>query len=249
MATQEFYIRNETDTEARGPFTIEQLASLIDSGQLTPATMFYDANAEQWTTIESSPDLKAALFPERKKLVVRQKEKLDTLNRDSEAAAPITVGDMLAAAEGRTADTKDKRDPTEAMARAAAIGRWTAIVALIIAAAGEILPSTDALMAMDPGKILASPLVIFGVADVLLAVILALGVVAAYPLVRFRAALGLGFLGFIFWTHGQALPFLALVAACTGLYLSTVFVSLLGVLIAAVLALGGFALVSWQLLS
>ena len=249
MATQEFYIRNETDTEARGPFTIEQLVSLIDSGQLTPATMFYDATTEQWTTIESSPDLKATLFPERKKLIVRQKEKLDTLNRDSDARAPITVNDMLAAAEGRTADTKDKKDPAEAMARAAALGRWTAIVAMIAAAAGEILPSTDALMAMDAAKILASPLVILGVADILLAVILGLGVVAAYPLVRFRAALGLGFLGFIFWTHGQALPLLALIAACGGLYLCTVFVSFLSVIVAAALAIGGFAFVSWQLLS
>ncbi|HWA88019.1 MAG TPA: DUF4339 domain-containing protein [Opitutus sp.] len=249
MATQEFYIRNETDTEARGPFTFEQLSSLIDSGQLTPATMFYDATTEQWVTIESNPELKSALFPEKKKLSVRAKEKLDTLNRESHDDAPITVDDMLAAAEGRTSDTKDKKDPTEAMARAAGIGRWTAIIAMILAAAGEILPSTDVLMSMDPVKIVGSPLVILGVADVLLALILGLGVVAAYPLVRFRAALGLGFLGFIFWTHGQSLLLLALIAGCAGLYLCTVFVSYLSVGIAAILSLGGLGLVAWRLLS
>ncbi|HVU24553.1 MAG TPA: DUF4339 domain-containing protein [Opitutus sp.] len=249
MATQEYYIRNETDTEARGPFTFEQLSSLIDSGQLTPATMFYDATAEQWVAIDSNAELKAALFPEKKKLSVRAKEKLDTLNRESDTHAPITVDDMLAAAEGRTSETKDKKDPTEAMARAAGIGRWTAVVAMILAAAGEILPSTDALMSMDPVKIISHPLVILGAGDLLLALILGLGVVAAYPLVRFRAALGLGFLGFIFWTHGQSLPLLALLAGCTGLYLCTVFVSYLSVGIAAILSIGGLGFVAWRLLS
>ncbi len=249
MAMQEFYIRNETDTEARGPFNLEQLSSLIDSGQLTPATLFYDANTEQWTPVESSAELSATLFPEKKKLTVRPKQKLDTLNKEVEGAAPITVNEMLAAAEGRTAETKDKKDPAEAMARAAAIGRWAAILTLGVAAAGEILPSTAALMAMDPAKILANPLVILGAIDVLLAVILALGVVSLYPFVRFRAALGLGFLGFIFWTHGQVVPFLALCAGSAGLYVSTIFVSYLPVAIAAALSLGGMAYVTWQLLS
>lgn len=249
MATQEFYIRNETDTEARGPFTIEQLTSLTDSGQLTPATLFYDATTEQWTAIESNAELRAAIFPEKKKLTVKPKQKLDTLNKEVEGAAPITVNDMLAAAEGRTADTRDKKDPAEAMARAAAIGRWTAIVSLLLAAAGEVLPSTDAVMTMDPLKILAHPLVLLGAVDVLLAVILALGVVSLYPFVRFRAALGLGFLGFIFWTHGQVVPFLALCAGSAGLYLCTIFVSYLPVAIAAGLSLAGMAYVTWQLLS
>lgn len=249
MATQEFYIRNESDTEARGPFTIEQLSSLIDSGQLTTATLYYDATTEQWTPVAANADLKAALFPEKKRLTVRPKQKLETLNKETEGAAPITVNDMLAAAEGRTADTKDKKDPAESMARAAAIGRFAAIAALVVAAAGELVPASDAIVSMDTEQILANPLVFLGAADLLLAVVLGLGVVSVYPLVRFRAALGLGFLGFIFWTHGQAAPLLFLAAGSTGLYLSTVFVTYLPVIIAAVLGVGGFALVSWHLLS
>ena len=249
MATQEFYIRNESDTEARGPFTHEQLTSLIDSGQLTVATLYYDAHTEQWTPIDANAELKAALFPEKKKLTVRPKQQLETLNQEAEGAAPITVNDILAAAEGRTADTRDRQDPVEAMARAAAIGRWAAILALLLAAAGETIPAADAIASMNPAKIFAEPLVILGAVDLLLAVVLALGVVAVYPLVRFRAALGLGFLGFIFWTQGQVVPFLALAAGCTGLYLCTVFVSYLAVGLAAALGIGGLAFVSWQLLS
>lgn len=249
MATQEFYIRNESETEARGPFTIDQLASLIDSGQLTPATLYYEAATEQWTRIEANADLKATLFPEKKKLTVRSKQTLDTLNKEVEGAAPITVNDMLAAAEGRTADTAERRDPAEAMARGAAIGRWAALAALLIAAAGELVPSAEAIASMDFAELLAHPLVFLGAIDLLLAVLLALGAVAVYPFLRFRAALGLGFLGFIFWTHGATLPFLALAAGSAGLYLCTIFVSYLPVIIAGVLALGGLGFVTLHLLS
>lgn len=249
MATQEFYIRNETDTEARGPFTLDQLASLTDSGQVTGATLFYDATTEQWTAIAANAELKAAIFPEKKKLTLRREQKLDTLNKEAPNAAPITVNDMLAAAEGRTAETADKKDPAEDMARAAAIGRYGAIAALVCAAVGEVVPSTEVVLAFDPAKLFTHPLVILGALDLLLAVVLALGVVSLYPFVRFRAALGLGFLGFIFWTHGQSLPLLALIAASSGLYLCTVFVTLLPAIISAALAVGGFALVAWRLLS
>jgi hypothetical protein len=249
MATQEFYIRNETDTEARGPFNLEQLSSLIDSGQLTPATLYYEATTEQWTAIDANVDLKAALFPEKKKLTVRAQQKLNTLNKPDEGAAPITVNDMLAAAEGRTAETKDKQDPAEAMARAAAIGRWAAIVTLLLAAAAEVLPAADILTTPTAAKILSHPLTILGALDLLIAVVLGLGVVSVYPFVRFRAALGLGLLGFIFWTHGQPLALLALTAGSVGLYCCTIFVSLVPVVIVAALGLAGFGLVAWQALS
>jgi hypothetical protein len=249
MAMQEFYIRNESDTEARGPFNLEQLASLIDSGQLTLETLYYDAIAEHWTTVGSSAELKATLFPEKKKLAVRAKTRVDPLDRSDEDDAPITVDDMLAAAEGRTPDTKEKKDPAEDMARAAAIGRWAAIIALVLAAGGEMLPAADAILSLDPAKLIASPLVLLGAVDVFLAVMLALGVVTLYPVVRFRAALGFGLLGFTFWIHGLTLPFLALAAGCAGLYFCTIAVSYLRVGLCGLLAIGGLGLASWQLLS
>lgn len=250
MATQEFYIRNETDSEARGPFNFEQLSSLVDSNQVTPETLFYDATAEQWLAINSNQELKESLFPEKKKLTVRPKERLETVNKRTGGAAPITVNDMLAAAEGRTAETSGKRDKTDSMARAAATGRWAAILTLLLAGAGEVLPSTDALLAMDTQKLLSQPLVLLGVLDFFLAVILSLGAVTAYPFVRFRAALGLGFTGFILLTTGTSPEILGALAAGTiGLYCSTVFVRWSPVIIAAALGLGGFGFVAWTLLS
>jgi hypothetical protein len=249
MPTLEFYIRNETDTEARGPFTIEQLSSLIDSSQVTPSTLFYDPTEEKWTAIEQDATLKETLFPQKKKLTIRAVPESDTLTKERGTSAPILVNDLLAAAEGKTSETSGKIDPHLAMARAAGIGRIGAILALICAAAGELLPSATLIIEMDSMKILTNPMVILGVVDLFMAVVLGLGVVSLYPFIRFRAALGLGFFGFIFFSHGQPEILLALIGGSVGLYCCTVFVSIFPVIVSAVLAIGGFAIVTWKLLS
>ena len=64
MDTQEFYIRHASETEARGPFSLEQLVSLAETGSVTAETLYYDATREQWVVIGESPTVKAAVFPE-----------------------------------------------------------------------------------------------------------------------------------------------------------------------------------------
>jgi len=246
---EEIYIRSETETEARGPFNLEQLVSLADTGQVTAETLFYDATTEQWAAVGSNPELMAQIFPQRKKLKIKSKVKMDMLNQETDSAAPITVDEMLAAAEGRTAETSGRQDPTIAMARAAAIGRWSVILMLLLAMAGELLPAADAIMAMDPAKLFEHPLVALGALDLFLATMLGLGVVTFYPLIRFRAALGFGFLGFFFWVHGHPMPLMALAGGSLGLYLCTIFVSYLPVMVFAGLGLCGLGAVSWYLIS
>ena len=241
---QEIYIRNATDTEARGPYNGEQLVSLAEAGQVTAETLIYDATAEQWVALGANAELMAVVFPEKKKLTLKAKE-IKTLNKPDEQTKAITVDDMLAAAEGRTEDTADKRDPEIAMMRAARIGNWSLIAALVIAAAGAILPNTEALMSMDGGRILARPVIILGLVDIVLAVLLGLGMVSLYPFVRFRAALGLGFLGFIFYAQGHSLPFIYAVFGSVGLYLSTIFVTLVPVIVAGASAVVGMGALAW----
>ena len=129
MATQEIYIRNQTDTEARGPFNVEQISSLAEAGQVTAETLVYDSTTEQWVALSANPELMAAAFPEKKRLSLKAKE-IKTLNKPDENAKAITVNDMLAAAEGRTDDTKGKSDPEIAMMRAAKVGLIGATVTL-----------------------------------------------------------------------------------------------------------------------
>lgn len=248
MAMQEIYLRNATDTEARGPFNIEQVTSLADAGQVTAETLIYDAAAEQWVALGSNPELMALVFPQKKKLALKAKE-IKTLNKADENAKAITVDDMLAAAEGRTADTADKADPEIAMMRAAKVGMWCLIGTLVICAAGELLPNTDALLSMEFSQIIAKPIIILGVIDVALAALLGLGVVSIYPFVRFRAALAFGFIGFIFYAQGLPLPIMYAALGCAGLYLCTIFTNLLLVAIAAGCAVAGSGLLTWYLLS
>jgi hypothetical protein len=146
---------------------------------------------------------------------------------------------MLAAAEGRTEDTKDKSAGMVMADRCAKVGLWGCIFMLIIAAAAEILPSIEVLTKFTPAGLLHAPLVILGVLDVFLAVMLLLGVVSLYPFIRFRAMLGLGFLGFVFWTRGENTPLLAALAGSVGLYMCTVFMSYVPITIGLALGLGG----------
>ena len=60
MATQEIYLRNESETEARGPFNIEQVSSLADAGQVNAETLIYDPATEQWLALSAHADLMAA---------------------------------------------------------------------------------------------------------------------------------------------------------------------------------------------
>ncbi|MDB6093221.1 MAG: hypothetical protein JWM32_783 [Verrucomicrobia bacterium] len=249
MAMEEIYIRSETETEARGPFNLEQLVSLADTGQVTAETLFYDATTEQWAAVGSNPELMAQIFPQRKKLKIKSKVKMDLLNQEGDNDAPITVDEMLAAAEGRTAETSGRKDPGIAMARAAAIGRYAIILMLLVTAAGEALPAVDAIMAVDYAKLMGFPLVALGVIDLFLATMLGLGVVTFYPFIRFRAALGLGFLGFLFYVGGQHMPLLALFGGSLGLYCCTIFVSYLPIFLSAALGLAGLGAVSWYLIS
>lgn len=249
MATQqEIYIRNATETEARGPFNAQQVADLAEAGQVTKETLVYDAATEQWVELNSNAELMALVFPEKKKLILKAKE-IKTLNKQDDNAKEISVQDMLAAAEGRTDDTAGKADPEIAMMRAAKVGTIGALITLLLAAASEILPATEALTSMDPMKILAHPLVVLGVVDIFFVVLLGLGMVAIYPILRFRAALGLGLAGFMFYAQGMPMPLIELAAGCAGLYLCTVFVSLIPVIIAALAGIGGFGMLAWYFLS
>lgn len=247
MATQEIYIRNASETEARGPFSLQQVSDLAEAGQVTAETLVYDAETEQWLTLKDKPELISVIFPEKKKLVLKAKE-FSALNKPQENAKEISVNDMLAAAEGRTDDTKGKENPEIAMAQAARIGMIGAIITCVLAAVGEILPGMEVLTAFSPDKLMAHPLVVLGGFDVVLAVLLSLGMVTLYPLVRFRAALGLGIVGFIFYAQGLSAPLGEVALGCVGLYLCTVMVSILPAILSAGAGIAGMGLLGWYFL-
>ncbi len=249
MAPQEFYIRNESDTEARGPFNLEQLSSLAENGQVTNETVYYDPEAEEWVSVGANAELKAQLFPEKKKLSLKSKDDIPSLNRSEESVPPIEVGDMLAAAEGRTEDTKDKKDATEDLARAANLGMYCCTISVFISGAALLAPSIDTIVAGNYQKLLKQPFAVLGAIDMFICLVLLLQAVGIYPFVRFRAALGAGFLGVYFYTQGDATTALAAVIGSVGVYFSTVFTNLAAVILTTVLALGGMGYFAYAVLT
>jgi hypothetical protein len=239
MAIEEFYIRNESDTEARGPFNFEQLSSLAENGQVTAETLYYDVGQEQWVALGGDAALLAKLFPEKRSLRMKPKAQIASLNQASENAAPIEVHDILAAAEGRSADTREKVDPAEAATRNARLGLIGANLALLLSAAALLAPAVDLIAEAKYIGLLKHPFTILGLVDFVLCLLLALQVVSLYPFVRFRAALGAGLLGLVHYAQGDPLLALTAVAGSVGLYFCTVSTNLAGVFLSVVLALGG----------
>ena len=247
-AGPEYYVRGINDTEARGPFSKEQLVSLAESDDpakgVTPETFYYDTPTEQWLAIGSNADLRALIWPEKKKMGFKQKE-FKVVNEEKAGSAPaITVQDFLAAAEGKTDETKGKKDKSVMMMNASIWGTRSAAVISLLSAVALILPGIDALMSLDLAKLMDKPFVLLGVADAFIGILLLLGVISLYPLVRFRAVFGLGFLGFLFMTQGQLTPMIAVAAGATGLYFSTIFLSYIPLAVAALLGLGGMLMLA-----
>lgn len=243
----EYYIRGLNDAEARGPFGAEQLVSLAESGQITPTdTYFYDATTEQWMLLGQSQELKATLWPDKKKLGFKEKEFKAVNVEVTDSAPPITVQQFLDAAEGKTEDTKGKKDKSETMMSAAAWGTRGAALACLASAVALALPSVEAIMAMDVAKLLERPIIILGVIDAILGILLLLGLIQLYPLVRFRAVFGLGFLGFLFYLNGQSTALVAVAAGSAGLYFCTIFLSYIPLAIAAIAAVGGMLMLATQ---
>jgi hypothetical protein len=79
-----------------------------------------------------------------------------------------------------------------------------------------------------------------------LAILLALGMTSLYPFIRFRAALGLGLAGFIYYAQGDSLALLAVAAGSVGLYLCTIVVSLIPAIVAVAAGVGGMGLLAWH---
>lgn len=247
--TQEFYIRKATETDARGPFTLEQLTSLAETGQLDPETFYYDAASENWVAVGGNPELMETLFPAKKSLRVKPKSdaQVKALNNVTASDRPITVNDMLLAAEGRTADTKNKADPAIAEGKAAAVGLYAGMGILFVTAIAYILPNIDVLIALDLAGILQNPLCLLGILNLALGVCLALGSVGVYPTVRFAAMLGFGFTATIFYLQDQTLAVAFSAAAALGLFFATLLVNLPAVIVMAVVGFLGACGLAHQL--
>lgn len=188
---------------------MDKLNTLGEAGQLTAETLYYDEDLTAWAPIGSNEKLNARVFPKHKKLSLRS-AKTDSETADSgapkERSEVISVEAMLAAAEGQTEETEYVREEIRWQHRAAAISVPILTTVCFVSAATYIYPSWDLIQRLMNGDdtvnyaILQRPLLILGALDLIFGVCLALAATEIYPLLRFRAMLGLGFFGYTYWS-------------------------------------------------
>ncbi len=247
MSTQEFYIRGENDTDARGPFTQDQLSSLVEAQQVDGSTLYYDAALEQWVPISTNESLMAFLFPEKRKLKVRPKDDIETLNVEHAGDAPIRVEDMLAAAEGRTADTRGRIDPKITAERVAGVGRHCLLATLLLSMFAMFFhgDNLEIVYSGDWLRMVTDPFIVLGLIDVFFVIVLLLGATNFYPVVRFRALFAVGMLCFMFFLTGEHQLMIAVGAGTVGMYFMTMSVAWAPLIPSAILGLGGMAALAY----
>jgi hypothetical protein len=204
-----YYIREADDEEARGPYNPEQLLTLVEASQLSLDTLYYDERLESWVAIRANEELSNICFPAKRSLKLKPTSADGESIPDSEGeAAPYSVEDMLAAAEGDTDEARHLRVIVNDRERAASLMLPLMGTVLLVLAASVLYPAWNVIDNLIEGKaplidlLMDKPVLILGVADLFLALLLFLGVSAVFPLIRFRALAGMGFFGVLWWAHG-----------------------------------------------
>lgn len=204
-----YYIREADDDNALGPYDAEQLLTLVEAGKLNPNTLYYDERLESWVAIRANEELSNICFPAKRTLKLKPSGREEEENEDSGAeAAPYSVEDMLAAAEGDTDEARHLREIVKDRERAASLMLPLIGTALLVLAASVLYPAWGVIERLIQGKgsvmtLLADkPVLILGAADLMLALLLFLGVSSVFPLIRFRALAGMGFFGVLWWAQG-----------------------------------------------
>ncbi len=253
---EEYYIRQPDSEEARGPFSVDKLASLAEADQVDTETLYYVEDSEEWLSIVSNENLRLEVFPEKKKLTLRPKtsEDLNLINVEEDETPAVTVEEMLAAAEGATDETKHVKERVRLREKAAALSLPAIGLIMLLSAFNAMFPNFDVITRVideeDYMALLQYPLPVVGLFDLAMAVFLFLSVTEIFPMLRFRAALGLGYFGFFHWAQwhtGDPNSFFLMVTAVAGslgIFVCTLTLNFLLMVVSAflgIVGMGGYA--------
>lgn len=239
---EDYYIRTPEQDESRGPFDISKLITLAEASQITPNTLYYDEDKEEWIPIVVNEELHERVFPEPEKLSLKiQEEKVK--KKKSKAEVAIDAEEILAQSEGNTDQKRKIVHKKKSFERATSIAATGLGIMMILSSLFMILPLIP-LMKMFGAEqrlhyILNFPTVLIGVFDLFVATLLLLAVTEVYPLARGRAMLGLGFGVYVGWALGDPIIMGASAAAGFGIFLATYTQRLSLMIFAFILGMGG----------
>lgn len=252
---EEFYIRAPDEETARGPYDHDQLSTLAEAGKINPDFFYFDEKMESWVRIKANEALHARIYPQKKRLVLRRKaededEEEGLATEDGDAS--VEVEKLLAAAEGKTEETRHIRVAAAWRERTAALVTPVLALILLVSAVSVLYPGWNILQPIleeEEGAWLGlfrQPVLFLGLLDLLLAVLLFLNATEIFPLIRFRVMIGAGFFGFLYaaqfangdprglWMSLASLLFAGGVLTCTltlrfGYFLAAAIVGATGV--------------------
>lgn len=241
----EYYIRTPEQDESRGPFNIDKLLTLAEAGQVTENTLYYNEENEEWVPIGLNEELKAQVFPkaESLKLHIGVDKKDGASSEGSGEVTGINVQDMLKAAEADTKETRHLKKSQKSFEQAVALASMTMGLMMLLSAISFFIPHLESIQgAVNEGlytNLLNYPFLLVGFFDVIMAILLLLSVTEIYPLLRGRAALGLGFGVYLGWALGDPLLMLAFGLGSAGIFLATISQRLSIMLVAIIIGIGG----------
>jgi hypothetical protein len=241
---QDYHLREPDSTESQGPYTLKQLISLADNSQISTNTLYYDDDQKAWVAIHSNETLAKQLFPERTVLHLNKtRPSTEPLNKPEVAQEVISVEDMLAAAEGKTEETKHLKKKQELAEKAAALSMPILAAIMLLSAAGFLAGDYKAWLALfdegDFGAILRNPLWVVGLVDAFIAICLFLSVSEIFPLLRFRAMLGLGYFTYIYWAWNEPYALIASAGASLAMFIGTLTLNFYAMIAVGIVGIGG----------
>jgi hypothetical protein len=251
----EYYIKQPDTDHTRGPLSLEQMVSLAETGTITEDTLLYDEVTEKWKPFLSYPDLIPIVFPEKRILTLNREEEAPT---EKEVIDEIAVGtkkpkisseSILAAASGDTKQTRQVGNLRRSREKAAEVAIPGIGTLLLVTAFALIYPAkTDVLAAIQNQSLisaLGNPLILFGAIDLALAALVFMEVTSVFPYIRASAAIGCGFMLYLFWAWGSPLLMGVALLMCGGLFLSTISTRYSWMLLGLILGITGATVLAY----
>ncbi len=161
------------------------------------------------------------------------------------------IGQMLAAAEGKTEQTRHIRHLKRSRALAVATLLPSVVLALLLSISVVVQPSWEAIFEMFKSGnysidlLTQNGILLFALADLFLAIGIGLGHTGLFPLLRFRCAIGLGFFFFLFYSRQEWLAVYAASALHVGVFAATLCVRFFATFFFSTLALAGGGALVW----
>lgn len=263
----EFHIRPPDSELTDGPFTFEQLRDLAQSGVLKPETLFFREGMDDFAPFADNGELWSSLQPRKSvplKLRGKQTEEAgasETAGKQrkkrapSPAPSPMDESDnvhrMLAAAEGETAQTRHTRKVRKSRERAVTVLMPGVVLMLLISVACIIQPYWEPLRSMVRSGdysfdlLFSNWILALALIDLFLAIAIGLGQTGFFPLLRLRAAIGIGFFLFIFYSRQNWEALAAITALQSGMVGATLCSRFSTTTLMVLIGLGGGGFLVW----